>query len=104
MSTINFTHDPDAVRTYGVYWGNNLAASDTLDAVTWDVPAGLTKLAEGTNATAVTESGLTYAAGTLAQVRLSGGTAGMDYRLTCHIVTTAGDEDDQTVTVACREK
>lgn len=104
MSTITFTHDPDAVRTYAVYWGNNLAYGDTLSSVTWTVPAGLTKDAEGTNAAAETDACFTYAIGTLAQVRISGGTAGEDYTLNCHIVTTAGDEDDQTVTIECREK
>lgn len=104
MSTINFTHDPDAVRTYAVYWGNNLASGDTLASVAWTVPDGMTLVAEDVNAAVVVENGITYAIGTCAMVRLSGGTAGETYELLCHIVTTAGDEDDQTVTVTCTER
>jgi len=103
MSTINFDHDPDAVRTYAVYWGNNMAAGDTLATVAWDVPAGITMVSEGINAAAVTENGITYAIGTCALVRLSAATAGTVYDLTCHITTTAGDEDDQSVTITCAE-
>lgn len=104
MSTINFDHDPDAVRTYAVYWGNNLASGDTVSAVACTVPAGLTLVSEGPNVAAVVENGITYAIGTCAMFRLSGGTAGEVYEITCHITTTAGDEDDQTVTITCTER
>lgn len=104
MTAITFVHDPDAVRTYAVYWGNNLAYGDTISGVAWMVPDGLTMIAEGANAAPVVDASFTYPIATLAQVRLSGGAAGAHYTLTCHITTTAGDEDDQTVIVECREK
>jgi hypothetical protein len=104
MPPIKNPHDPDAVRTYAVYWGNNLADGDALFSASWTVPDGLTLVSQGTNAAAVTDACFTYPAGTLAEVRLSGGTDGSDYTLVCHIVTIAGDEDDQTVTIECREK
>lgn len=101
---IEFTHDPDAIRTYGVYWGNRLAYGDTLDSVSFDVPAGLTKVAENVNSVEVIEACFTYPVGTVAQVRVSGGTANADYEFPLHIVTTEGDEDDVTIIIKCREQ
>lgn len=104
MSALTFIHDPQAVRTYGVYWGNNLAHGDTIASSNWTVPTGLTKVSEGVNEAEVIEANFTYPIGTVAQVRLSGGTAGVDYTLLCHIITTAGDEDDQTVIIRAVDK
>ncbi len=96
--------DPDAVRTYGFFWGNNLTQGDTLASVAWTVPAGLTLVSQGVNASPVDEDGRSYATGTVAMVRLSGGSAGTDYPCVCHITTTNGDADERTLTVLCRER
>ena len=35
---------------------------------------------------------------------VSGGTDGQSYRITCHFVTSAGREDDDTITIRCANK
>lgn len=93
---------PDAIRTYGLDWSGTLASGDTLASVAWTVPAGLTLVSQGANSEIVTEGRNSYAAGTLALVRLSGGTAGTDYTLTCAVVTAQGDRDSRSVRLPCR--
>lgn len=93
---------PDAIRTYGLDWSGTLATGDTLASVAWTVPAGLTLVSQGVNSSAVAEGRYSYAAGTLAMVRLSGGLAGADYTLTCAVVTAQGDRDSRTVRLPCR--
>lgn len=104
MNTFIYTKDPEAVRTYGLYWGNTLAEGDTISSTTWTVPAGLTKEAEGVNAAEISEACFTYPMGTVAEVRLSGGDDGVNYECICHIVTANGDEDECTVTIVCKHK
>lgn len=96
--------DPDAIRTYGIYWGHALVEGDSLAAVSWDVPAGLTKVAEGPNAGPIIDCGTTYPPGTVALLRLSGGIANRNQRCICHIVTANGDEDERTLVISVRER
>lgn len=89
---MRFIKDPDAKKDYGVDWGPWLAnEGDTIAAVSWDVPAGLT-------VTAVSPPQATPT------VWLSGGTAGESYRVTCHIVTAAGRIDEHGFTVVVLDR
>jgi hypothetical protein len=100
--------DPQAELTYGIAWAEWLQNGDTLASATWTVPTGIEKESDGINTTplALDVGGeqLVCPTGTVTLIRLSGGTHGTDYRLTCHIVTAAGDEDDRSLTVACRNR
>lgn len=96
--------DPGATRTYGIAWVDNLAAGDTLAGVSWTVPAGLIKVSEGVNDVPVSDDGRTYPIGTVALVRLSGGSAGEDVPCVCRITTAAGDVDERTLLIAVRER
>lgn len=96
--------DTAAIRTVGLWWQDVVARGDTLSAVAWTVPAGLTKVSEGISADAMTDSGTVYPAGEVALVRLSGGVANTDYTITCQVTTAAGDVDERSITVAVRDR
>lgn len=96
--------DPDAVRTYGIAWGDNLVPGDTLASVSWGVPAGMAVVSEGINDVPVSDDGRIHPVGTVALVRLSGGTAGADHACVCRIATVAGDVDERTLLIAVRER
>lgn len=86
--------DPNAVLDYAVDWGaplNSWLAGETIASVAWTVPAGLTQgAASNTN--------------TVAQVRLSGGTVGQTYTVTCRITTSTGQIEDRSFRVVIRER
>ena len=96
--------DPGSTLTVGLWWQDVVARGDTLSAVAWTVPAGLMLVAEGISTANMTDSGTVYPAGQVALARLSGGTAGADYTITCKITTAAGDVDERSITVAAREQ
>lgn len=96
--------DPDAVLTYGIAWGDWLAGR-TLSTAAWTVPAGLVKGVESINAAPlVDDDGTSHAAGTVALVKLSGGTAGLSYTVSCRVTTTDGDVDDRSIVILCGER
>lgn len=86
-----YVHDPQAKLDYPVDWSTWLAGGETITASTWTVPAGITKDSDSFSDTA-------------ALAWLSGGTAGQDYTITNHIVTSAGREDDRSIILKCRER
>ncbi len=61
---------------------------DTISTYTWSAGTGLTIASGGSTAT----------------VKVSGGTAGSDYALTCAIVTSGGQEDSRVITVQVRDR
>lgn len=86
--------DPDSVLDYGVDWGvpfNSWLGDDVIDAVAWAVPTGLTKGAESNS-------------DTVAKVRLSGGTVGVIYTVTCRITTDRGQTDDRSFRIVAQER
>lgn len=94
------TLDPDAVNDpRGFDWTNWLAEIDPAEIISnssWSV--------SGPDA-AVTLSGSSIVTGQKqTQVRLSGGTAGRKYRLTNHITTSSGVEEDQSSPVLVQNK
>lgn len=88
-----FCHDPQAVLPYAIDWTtwltdeNTGGGTDTITSATWSAdPVGLT----------LEDDSL---AGAKATVWISGGAQDSFYRVTCHIVTSAGREDDRTIRV-----
>jgi len=87
----HFTKDPQAVLDYAVDWSDWLASGETISTSTWAVPSGVTKDSDSSTTTKAT-------------IWLSGGTAGEDYDLVNHVITSSSREDDRTITVAVRQK
>jgi hypothetical protein len=88
-----FTKDPDAVLDYGFDWSRWLADGETITASTWEADDEGITIDDGTQFTDTTAS-----------VWLSGGTTGAFYRLTNHVTTSDGREDDRTHTISVRER
>jgi len=82
--------DPQATLDYQFNWSAWLT-SDTISAVTWTVPAGITQTA-ATNTT------------TTATIWLSAGTVGTRYTIVCRITTTAGRIDERSLIVSVQQK
>lgn len=98
----SFLKDPQAVLDYKFDWkaltngsgeSDWLAAAETISVRTVTVPTGLTKDSDSITDTA-----------TSVTVWLSGGTAGQEYAVTCHIETSAGRKDDRTVTIRVQQR
>jgi hypothetical protein len=96
--------DPSAVLTYGLGWEDWLTGSDLLSTASWTIPAGLTLLSQSLNGSPLTVGDRTYAANTCALVRISGGTANVDYTCVCQITTVAGDIDERSIIVKVRDR
>ena len=99
-----FTKDPDAVLDWYFDWAalsNGTGESDWL--------AGGESITEAAVTVAPT-GGLTAGepavvnGGTAVQVWLSGGVAGVDYRVTCQVATSAGRTDERSATVKVRQR
>jgi hypothetical protein len=86
--------DPNAALDYGVNWGvpfNSWLGEETIASVAWTVAAGLTQ-------------GAASNSDTVAKVRLSGGTAGETYAVTCRVTTSGGQIDERTFRIVVRER
>jgi hypothetical protein len=94
-----FTHDPNASLRYGFDWAAEgwLPVGDTIVTSTWSI----TKAVAGDNTLVLSVS--THDSTTTA-IRATGGTVGNDYQITNHIVTSAGDSDDRSHILKCRER
>lgn len=93
----SYTKDPEAVLDYAFDWTAWLADSETITDYQVAVPAdsGLT-LGTSSYAPSLT--------GGVVTCWLSGGTIGKSARVTCHIVTDAGREDDRSITIRVYER
>lgn len=98
----DFLKDPNAVLDYKFDWkaltngsgaSNWLASAETISTHTVTAEAGMT-----VDSSAQTDTN------TSVTVWLSGGVAGRDYRVTCHIVTSAGRADDRSIVVRVEER
>lgn len=96
--------DPQSTLAVGLHWEDVIERGDTLASAIWSVPDGLTKISEEINSAPMTDAGVIYAANEVALVKLSGGTVGMDYVITCEVTTGAGDIDQRSITVAVRDR
>lgn len=88
-------HDPDANLDYAYDWSDWLDTDETITDYTVTPPAGIT-LGTGTKAPAE-DAGIVT-------VWLSGGTTGQIYDVVCHIVTSAGREDDRTIRLLINDR
>lgn len=95
---------PGSTLSAGLWWQDVIERGDTLSSITWTVPTGLTKVSEGISTTALIDNGVTYAAGEVAVVRISGGTVDTDYTITCTATTASGDVDQRSIIVAVRDR
>lgn len=83
--------DPNSKLDYVFDWSEWLNGDTLVAGTTVTVPAGLTKVSETFNTTTAT-------------VWISGGTAGATYNVSCHIVTAAGREEDQSIRLKVKQK
>lgn len=91
---MRFTKDPQALLDYKLDWSQWLPTNDVITASTFTV------VAAGTNPVTIDDQSFT---GTTATVWLAGGVAGSRYRVTNHITTAGGREDDRSLTITCKE-
>lgn len=86
-------HDPQAVLDYTWDWTGWLGTTtgDTITSAAINAPVGL-------NIDTFT------IASPYVTAWISGGTIGTVYRVTCHIITAQGREDDWTLTFVCANK
>lgn len=85
----NMRKDPDAVLDYGIDWKAWLVPGDTITESSWEVTDGGSALVIDSEFSDSTVTGLW----------LSGGTPKGRYKVTNHIVTSAGREDDRSLTI-----
>lgn len=96
---IKFIQDPQAVLDYTLDWSNWLVEDDFLAHVSFTAPDGINILSQN-----VSDSVVTDRENVCATVWLSGGTVGVTYNVTCHIVTDGGREDDRTFQLVIRQR
>lgn len=94
-----FTKDPQAKKNYTLDWsgaapGPRLTDGDTITTSTWTVPVGIT---EGDPSPATKTD-------TTTTIWLSGGTLGTVYKITNHVVTAQGIEDDWSFQVLIEDQ
>ena len=82
--------DPSAILDYEISWSQWLASGETLADSTWDLDAGLTEV----------QSAFTS---TKANIRISGGTANLNYTVTNTITTNTGEVNSQSFLLEVRE-
>ena len=77
--------DPAEKLDYRFDWGAEYLGTDTITGTpTWSTsPTGLTTVSSSNTTTTTT-------------VRLSGGTVGQEYTVTCHVVLTSGQEAERS--------
>jgi hypothetical protein len=88
------TKDPDDVLDYLVDFGvdeDDWLGSDTLSAVTWTVPTGITKVAQVNTTTTAT-------------IWLSGGTAGAVYTIGIRVTTAGGRTKDESLKIRIAQR
>lgn len=85
-----YIKDPDALLDYQIDWSSWLVA-DTISASSWEAKTGIVVDSDSETTTTTT-------------VWLSGGTVGTKYKITNHITTAAGREDDRSFYIIVKEK
>jgi hypothetical protein len=88
-----FQKDPDAVLDYKIDWTDWLEAAETISDHVITESTGIT-----VDSSSLTDSGKSVT------VWLSGGETGSDYTVTCHVTTSAGRQDDRTITILVRDR
>jgi hypothetical protein len=84
--------DPDANLDYAIDWSEWLSSADVVVTSTFAIsPAGLT-------------AGITHNDGLKTSIWLSGGSAGVTYTVTNHVVTEDGRTDDRSFEIVVVER
>lgn len=91
---MKYTKDPDAVLDYSIDWSDWLPDTDTITASTYTVAS------DAADAVVVDDSSFTT---TTTTVWLTGGVVGTKYTVTNHITTSAGRQDDRSLTISIKE-
>jgi hypothetical protein len=91
MLTNQYTKDPSAVLDYAFDWTDWLATSETIANHTITADTGIVVDSSTENAGIVT-------------VWLSGGTAGINYKVACLITTSAGRTDERTIWIKVTDR
>ena len=84
MANNQYTKDPSAILDWAFDWTDWLAAAETITDHTITADTGIT-VGSSTKDTGVVT------------VWLSGGTAGINYKVACKITTSAGRTDERTI-------
>lgn len=91
------TIDPSSKKDYTIDGTDWLADGETFASAEWTIPAGLTEVpAKG--------HGITDGVKLWIWLAAAAATLGDNYLLTAHFVTSAGREDDCTITIYCRAR
>lgn len=85
--------DPQDKKDYTIDWADRLAAAETISTSTWTVPAGITQTTPSPSNTTTTTT-----------IWLTGGTAGVHYKITNHVVTNQGREYDWSIVVQVKNQ
>lgn len=93
--TDEYLHDPDAVLDYSKDWSVWLRDGETVESAVWTLPPGVERDPAHPTDTL---------AGTVSTVWVTGGELNKNYRLTCHVVTSEGREEDDSIILKCRDK
>ena len=91
MLTNQYTKDPSAILDWAYDWTDWLAAAETITDHTITADTGIT-----VDSSAESDGKVT--------VWLSGGTAGINYKVACKITTSAGRTDERTIWIKVVER
>lgn len=86
--------DPDAILDYAWDWTAWLQNGETITAQTVTAPDGIT----------IETSPPVSQSGGVVTAWVSGGTIGQRYDLVCHVTTSAGRQDDRTLTLNIQQR
>lgn len=86
-----YIHDPEAVLVYGFDWTDWLGDEDSIVTSTWTGDEGITL-------------GYDEIDENVTRVVVSGGTDKSNYRITNHIVSSLGLEDDRSILLKVRHR
>jgi hypothetical protein len=89
MAITELARTAGAVLDYTIDWSQHLDSGDQIASVTWSVGA-LTLDSQIDGATSAT-------------ARISGGTAGQRYTITCHVELDSGQEDERSIVLIVQQ-
>jgi hypothetical protein len=85
-----YVKDPTEKKDYVIDWTNHLGTAETVTTSTWAVsPVGITLATPNQPALA----------SPFTRTRLTGGTEGIPYRVTNHVITSTGQEFERSFVV-----
>lgn len=93
--------DPNEIQAYSVDWSRFLNTGDTISSVAWLVNGTITPSYGITdNLTLVQPTNTT----TVATVRITGGTVGQRYKISCRVTTADGLIYERSINLTIREQ